>query len=64
MVWEAETIDQLFEQGPDHFAPGTKMPMQRIAKLADRQDLIAYLRDNTGPRSTERMGSQTSGETE
>jgi hypothetical protein len=44
------TIDQLFELGPDHFTPGSKMPMQQIAKLADRQDLIAYLRENTGSR--------------
>jgi cytochrome c len=51
VVWEAETINALFELGPDHFTPGSKMPMQRIAELADRQDLIAYLRENTGPRS-------------
>ena len=51
LVWEAETIDKLFEQGPDHYTPGSKMPMQRIAKLEDRQDLIAYLRANTGPRA-------------
>ena len=51
VVWEAETIDQLFELGPDHFTPGSKMPMQQIAKLADRQDLIAYLRENTGSRA-------------
>ena len=60
VVWEAETIDQLFELGPDHFTPGSKMPMQQIAKLADRQDLIAYLRDNTGSRA----GSGASGGTE
>jgi cytochrome c len=64
VIWEAETIDQLFEQGPDHFAPGTKMPMQQIAELADRQDLIAYLRDNTGPRADGRRASGTSGGTE
>jgi cytochrome c len=51
VVWEAETINMLFELGPDHFTPGSKMPMQRIAKLADRQDLIKYLRDNTGSRT-------------
>ena len=51
LVWEDQTIDKLFELGPDHFTPGSKMPMQRIAQPADRQDLIAYLRDNTGPRS-------------
>ena len=64
VVWEAETIDQLFEQGPDHFAPGTKMPMQQIAELADRQDLIAYLRNNTGPRANGRAASASSGGTE
>ncbi len=51
VIWETETINQLFELGPDHFTPGSKMPMQRIAKLEDRQDLIAYLRANTGPRA-------------
>ena len=45
--WSAETIDQLFDLGPDHFIPGSKMPMQRIVKPQDRQDLIEYLRDNT-----------------
>ena len=60
VVWEADTIDKLFDLGPDHFTPGSKMPMQRIAKLADRQDLIAYLRQNTGPRS----GPEPSGGTQ
>jgi cytochrome c len=60
VVWEAETINQLFELGPDHFTPGSKMPMQRIAELADPQDLIAYLRNNTGPRS----GPEPSGGTQ
>jgi cytochrome c len=64
VVWEAETIDELFEQGPDHFAPGTKMPMQQIAELADRQDLIAYLRSNTGPRANGRAVPGASGGTE
>ena len=45
--WTEETIDQLFDIGPDHFIPGSKMPMQRITRPEDRRDLIAYLRDNT-----------------
>lgn len=45
--WNEETIDQLFDLGPDHFIPGSKMPMQRIVKPEDRRDLIEYLRDNT-----------------
>lgn len=48
IVWEAETIDKLFDLGPDHYTPGTKMPMQRIARLEDRLDLIDFLRKNAG----------------
>lgn len=44
IVWSAETINALFDEGPDHYIPGTKMPMQRIAQPQDRDDLIDYLR--------------------
>lgn len=47
IVWSAETINALFDEGPDHYIPGTKMPMQRIVKQSDRDDLIAYLRAAT-----------------
>jgi len=47
IVWDAGTIDALFDQGPDHYIPGSKMPMQVIAKAADRADLIAFLRRAT-----------------
>ena len=47
IVWSADTIDALFDLGPDHYIPGTKMPMQRIVKQTDRDDLIDYLRKNT-----------------
>ncbi|GMG84240.1 hypothetical protein LNKW23_34550 [Paralimibaculum aggregatum] len=56
IVWTAETVDRLFAEGPDHVTPGSKMPMQRIARPADRRDLIGYLRASTGPRA-EPMGS-------
>jgi len=46
-VWNEDTIDALFDEGPDRFVPGTKMPMQRIAKPADRDDLIAFLKHAT-----------------
>ena len=52
IVWSAETIDRLFEFGPDHYTPGSKMPMQQIARPEDRTDLIEYLAANTGPRHT------------
>ncbi len=47
IVWSAETIDLLFDLGPDHYTPGSKMPMQRITGEEDRADLIAYLREAT-----------------
>ena len=46
-MWNEDTIDALFDEGPDRFVPGTKMPMQRIAKPADRDDLIAFLKHAT-----------------
>ena len=44
IVWSEETIDLLFDLGPDEYIPGTKMPMQRIADPQDRVDLITYLK--------------------
>ncbi len=52
ITWSAETINRLFDDGPDHYTPGSKMPMQRIAKATDRQDLIEFLAQNTGPHGT------------
>ena len=45
--WTEDTIDRLFDLGPDHFIPGSKMPMQRITRPEDRRDLIDFLKDNT-----------------
>jgi cytochrome c len=53
IVWSADTINALFDEGPDHYIPGTKMPMQRIAVQQDRDDLISYLQ-----RATVRNGDQ------
>jgi cytochrome c len=50
LTWTAETIDALFDMGPDHYIPGSKMPMQRIAEPTDRQDLIMYLRRATATK--------------
>lgn len=47
IVWSDETIDKLFEIGPDHLTPGSKMPMQQIASPQDRADLIAFLKRET-----------------
>lgn len=50
IVWSDRTIDMLFDIGPDHYIPGTKMPMQRIVEPQDRRDLIDYLRVATAPK--------------
>lgn len=47
IIWDATTIDALFDIGPDHYIPGSKMPMQRITAAQDRQDLIEFLRHAT-----------------
>lgn len=50
IVWSADTVDKLFDLGPDNYTPGTKMPMQRITKPEDRDDLIAFLQAHTNPK--------------
>lgn len=62
IIWGDETIDRLFTEGPDEVTPGSKMPMQQIAKPEDRRDLIAYLRDQGGAQ--QRDAKTTEGETE
>ena len=47
LIWSEATIDKLFDAGPDVLTPGTKMPIQKIKKKKDRQDLIMFLRDAT-----------------
>ncbi|MEM8952220.1 MAG: c-type cytochrome [Pseudomonadota bacterium] len=49
LVWSEETVDQLFDIGPDHLLPGTKMPLQRMPDSQDRADLIAFLKQMTSP---------------
>jgi len=49
IVWDEESISQLFEQGPDVFLPGTKMPLQKLPKPEDRAALIEYLKIYTDP---------------
>ncbi|WP_422031102.1 c-type cytochrome [Roseovarius sp.] len=44
IIWNETTIDALFDEGPDHYIPGSKMPMQVIAGPSDRADLIAWLK--------------------
>ncbi len=44
IVWTAETVGKLFEQGPEHFTPGSKMPLQKMTDANERDALIAYLK--------------------
>lgn len=47
LVWTPETVAELFEVGPNHYTPGTKMPEQRITSEADRDALIDFLKETT-----------------
>ncbi|HAR52360.1 c-type cytochrome [Roseovarius nubinhibens] len=44
IIWDDASIDALFDSGPDHYIPGSKMPMQVIQNPEDRADLIAFLK--------------------
>jgi cytochrome c len=43
IIWTPETVAKLFEIGPAHYTPGTKMPEQRIGSAGDRQALVQFL---------------------
>lgn len=47
LIWTEDTVAELFNVGPDHYLPGTKMPMQVIVKARDRADLVAFLKLHT-----------------
>ncbi len=47
IVWNEDTIDQLFALGPQHVTPGSKMPLQKIAQEDKRTALIKFLKTNT-----------------
>ncbi|HEX9074006.1 MAG TPA: c-type cytochrome [Pseudolabrys sp.] len=43
IVWTPETVSKLFEIGPAHYTPGTKMPEQTIGSADDRKALVEFL---------------------
>jgi cytochrome c len=43
IVWSKETVARLFEIGPAHYTPGTKMPEQTIGAEEDRKALVDFL---------------------
>lgn len=44
IVWNADTLRKLFTLGPEHYTPGTKMPLQKITDKKKIDALIAYLK--------------------
>jgi cytochrome c len=50
IVWTPETVSKLFEVGPAHYTPGTKMPEQTIGSAEDRKALVDFLQKATGSR--------------
>ena len=47
-VWNTATIRELFEEGPDEFIPGSKMPLQVISQSDDLNALLFYLEKLSG----------------
>ena len=43
IVWSKNTISKLFEIGPAHYTPGTKMPQQTIGSEKDRRALVDFI---------------------
>ena len=42
-VWDKDTLFKLFDEGPDKFLPGTKMPVQRVTDREKLRQLLEYL---------------------
>ena len=53
IVWSEESINRLFDEGPDVVTPGTKMPIQRMKNAQDRIDLVTFLKMATKERIVE-----------
>ncbi|GAB4226134.1 MAG: hypothetical protein Kow0032_03190 [Methyloligellaceae bacterium] len=53
IIWNEDTIGQLFDYGPQHVTPGSKMPLQQIEDTEKRNALIAYLKAVTDGRKNE-----------
>ncbi|MGB7617828.1 MAG: hypothetical protein WBM06_12800, partial [Pseudolabrys sp.] len=43
ITWTPATVSKLFEIGPAHYTPGTKMPEQTIGSPEDRKALVEFL---------------------
>ena len=47
IIWDENSINELFDKGPDKVTPGTKMPIQKMKRYEDRKDLIMFLKEST-----------------
>lgn len=56
IIWNAQTIAQLFDDGPDVMIPGTKMPVQRLKSIERRDELIEFLKKATAPNASAEQG--------
>jgi len=45
--WNEKTLFQLFDQGPDKYLPGTKMPVQKVPDAGKLIQLVDYLKEIT-----------------
>jgi cytochrome c len=50
IVWNEQTIGDLFAKGPQHVVPGTKMPLQKMANDEERNAMIEWLKEQTAPK--------------
>ena len=46
-IWDKDTLFKLFDEGPDKFLPGTKMPVQRVTDREKLKQLVKYLQTLT-----------------
>lgn len=51
IIWTEATIAKLFDLGPEHVTPGSKMPLQKIRDKKQRDALIAFLKKKAGSQS-------------
>jgi cytochrome c len=49
-TWTEKTISDLFDHGPDVVTPGTKMPIQRLKSVEERNALVRFLKQATAPQ--------------
>jgi cytochrome c len=45
--WDQKSLFDLFDQGPDKFLPGTKMPVQKVPDTQALEQLVDYLKQIT-----------------